>query len=142
MNFSRALLLPVALAAAVALPAIGSAQVAAPAAPAPAPAAGQSGHHHHRGGWGRAMHGITLSDPQKAQIKQLRTAYRQAHPAGSKPDMASRKALRDQITGILTPAQRAQYQTNLQQLRRNEQNEGAEKPGAPEAPDPTASPKA
>ncbi|MDQ2872599.1 MAG: hypothetical protein M3R35_05680 [Candidatus Eremiobacteraeota bacterium] len=135
MNLSRIILLPAALGMALAIPAIGFAQVA-PAAPAQnAPTTTAPLHRHHHGArWMRAMHGIALSTSQKQQIKQLMTSYRQSHPKGSAPDKQSREQMRAQVLNVLTPSQRAQYQQNLQNMpKRTKASESAKPSNAPTA---------
>ena len=109
-----------ALAAALIIPTAACAQQAtAQTAPTGAPAAGAR---HHRGhGWGGALKGITLSDAQKQQLKDLR-AQNKPTP-GQTVDPATRKANREamlqKVEAILTPAQRTQFEQNLQQMRAN-----------------------
>jgi Spy/CpxP family protein refolding chaperone len=124
MNISRTLIAGAAVLA-LALPLAVSAQTTT----APAPAADGT-HAHHGGGLNRhAMQGIKLSDDQQQQLLQLRTDYRKAHPKGSTPDPASRKALRDQMLNILTPDQQTQYQANIKQAR--EEHKHQTNPGGP-----------
>jgi Spy/CpxP family protein refolding chaperone len=133
MNISRSILAGAA-ALAIALPLAVSAQTTT-AAPAT-----NATHAHAHGGGGlnrRAMNGINLSDAQKQQLLQLRTAYKQAHPKGSTPDPASRKALREQMLNVLTTDQRTQYEANVKQARESRQNEV--NPGGPFA-SPTPAP--
>jgi len=66
------------------------------------------------GGVMRALDNLNLSADQRQKIDALIAQYRQAHPRGSTPDPAARKALRDQIFAILTPAQQAQLRANMQ----------------------------
>jgi len=121
MNISKPILAGAALLA-LALPLAVAAQTT-PAAPTTTTTAGE--HRHHGGGLNRmALRGITLTDAQKQQMMQLRTAYKTAHPKGSTPDPAARKALRDQMLGILTPDQRTQYDANVKQMRENRKNAG------------------
>jgi len=121
MNISKPILAGAALLA-LALPLTVAAQTT-PVAPATTTTGGE--HRHHGGGLNKhAMQGITLSDSQKSQMMQLRTAYKTAHPKGSTPDPAARKALRDQMLGILTPDQRTQYEANMKTLRENHKNAG------------------
>ncbi|MBV8726181.1 MAG: hypothetical protein JO233_00225 [Candidatus Eremiobacteraeota bacterium] len=75
----------------------------------PSAAGPQSG-----GGMMRAFDSLNLSPDQRQKIDALMSQYRQAHPRGSTPDPAARKALRDQIFSILTPAQQAQLRANIQ----------------------------
>lgn len=133
MNIISRRILSGAALLALALPLAVSAQTTpAPTAPT---VAGE--HRHHGGGLnGRAMRGITLSDAQKAQMLQIRTAYRTAHPKGSTPDPAARKALREQMLGVLTADQRTQYEANVKQFRDERKNAG----NGPFAPNASPSP--
>ncbi|MBV9277197.1 MAG: hypothetical protein JOZ97_03075 [Candidatus Eremiobacteraeota bacterium] len=70
-----------------------------------------------RGGMMRAYDNLNLTPDQRQKIDALITQYRQAHPRGSTPDPNARKALRDQIFAILTPAQQAQLQANMAAAR-------------------------
>lgn len=69
--------------------------------------------HTHRAGFMQMVHRLGLSDPQKAQIKTLVRQYRAQHPKGAAPDKAARKALREQVLTVLTPAQREQLLARL-----------------------------
>lgn len=107
----RSLLVPAALATALAVPATGFAQVQA----TPAPLSPAQGGERHRGGFGmRALRDLNLSAQQQSQIQQLIQQFRQAHPRGSKPDKQARKDLRDKIMAVLTPAQQAQLKAEMQ----------------------------
>jgi len=66
------------------------------------------------GGMTRMYDSLNLSADQRQKIDALIAQYRQAHPRGSTPDPAARKALRDQIYSILTPAQQSQLRANMQ----------------------------
>lgn len=121
MNISKPILAGAALLA-LALPLAVAAQTT-PAAPGTTTTAGE--HRHHGGGLNRmALRGITLTDAQKQQMMQFRSAYKTAHPKGSTPDPAARKALRDQMLGVLTSDQRTQYDANIKQMRANRKNAG------------------
>jgi Spy/CpxP family protein refolding chaperone len=131
-----------ALAAALAIPAAALAQQAppAPAPGAPAGMPGQPGMHRHGGhggGFRHALQSLNLSAAQKTQVQQVlaqsRGANRNADPATRK---ANREKVRSQIEAILTPAQRAQFQTALQQARQRHQRQG----GAWASPAPNATP--
>lgn len=122
--FTKRHLGTVALAAALIIPTAACAQQqTAQTAPAGTPAvAGTQGHHGHgHRGWGAALKGITLSDAQKQQLKDLRAQQKQQQTAGQTLDPATRKANRQammqKVEAILTPAQRAQFEQNLQQMR-------------------------
>jgi Spy/CpxP family protein refolding chaperone len=105
-----------ALLAALALPLAASAQsISAPTAAAPAPAAQQR--MQHRNPYMRGMRNLHLSDAQKQQI------------AGLMRD--NRVALRKQIDGVLTPAQRTQLRANLAQARRHTTKPNGLAPQAP-----------
>lgn len=117
-----------ALAAALIIPAAAGAQQTAPAGAPPAGA-----HHHHRGhGWGGALKGITLTDAQKQQLKELREQNKPV--PGQTVDPATRKANRaammQKVEAILTPAQRTQFEQNLQQMRADRADHDRPAPGA------------
>ena len=124
--FSTRLLAAATLAAGLAIPAAAFAQT--PVAPVPPPAGAPAAHHHHRGGAMRAALGkLNLSAAQHAQIaavfaqaKQQRQANRTADPATRK---ASAQQFRSRIDGILTPAQRTQFHTAMQQARAHRHNQ-------------------
>ena len=107
------------LAAAIALPTAACAQQQ-PANTAPAAGWQQSGHHSHAG-WRSALRGLNLSDAQKQQIKTIAQQNRAAMKANPTTDPAARRAnmqqLRTQIENVLTPAQRTQFEQNLQKQR-------------------------
>ncbi len=70
---------------------------------------------HQAHGFMRMLHSLNLSDQQKAQIKTMVQQYRQQHPQGSAPDHQARKALREQIMGVLTPAQKEKLRAEMKQ---------------------------
>ncbi len=107
----RSLLVPAALATALAVPAIGFAQVQ----PAPAQSQQQSGSQRHRSA--HFLKDLNLSQQQQAQVDQIRQQYRQAHPRGSARDPQARKEMRNKIMAILTPAQQAQLKADRQKRR-------------------------
>jgi len=111
----RSLLIPAALATALAVPVAGFAQVQP--SPAPLGQPGQAQRHHGGFGFMRAMRGLNLSSQQQSQIQQLVQQYRQAHPKGSTPDPQSRKDLRTKVMAVLTPAQQAQLKTQMEQRK-------------------------
>ena len=84
-------------------------------------------YHHHHGDWAEMFKNLHLSQQQQDQIHTLVADYRQAHPEGSQPDEASRKALWDQILAVLTPEQRAQLEQETQ-ARRDQQASPAATP--------------
>lgn len=122
------LLLSGVAAVALALPVAVIAQTA-PAAP---PAAAR---HHHGPGMMRMFRTLNLTQQQQQQIKTLMTQFRTAHPKGSPPDRAARKALHEQIMAVLTPQQKTQLKAERQKMR-------AEHPGwgKHEGAEPSASP--
>ena len=111
------------LAAAIVFPSVACAQQQ-PANTAPA-AGVQSEHHSRHGGWRSALRGINLTDAQKQQIKTISQQQRAAMKANPTTDPAARRAsmeqLRSQVENVLTPAQRAQFEQNLQQQRAQRQ---------------------
>lgn len=132
-NF-RSLLVPAALATALAVPAVGFAQVQSSPAPLSQPMQGQR----HHGGFGfmREMRSLDLSAQQQAQIKQLMAQYRQSHPRGSAPDPQARKDLRTKVMAVLTPAQ--QQKLKADQAKRGSQFQGERRRNRPE-PSPSPS---
>ena len=110
----RSIFISAALAGAIALPTAAFAQQAPPAPASSAHPWGRQGHHH-RGGFMHMFRSLNLSDQQKTQIRQIMQQFRQAHPAGSQPDPQARKQMRDQVMNVLTPQQRQQLQTEMQQ---------------------------
>jgi Spy/CpxP family protein refolding chaperone len=78
----------------------------------------------------RMLQGVNLTDQQKAQIRQLMTNYRQAHPQGSQPDPQARKQLHEQIMSILTPAQQAQVRANMERMHSEHQMMMSPQPSA------------
>jgi Spy/CpxP family protein refolding chaperone len=105
MRFPR-LLSAAALAVVLAVPFAANAQQTAPA---PGTHAG-----HHHSPYMHALRSLNLSPQQKAQIKsfsqQSRQASKDADPATRK---ANREKLQQQISGVLSPDQRTQLQTEI-----------------------------
>ena len=107
-----------------AMPLTASAQAVPPApppgptaAPASAPGAGAPALHR-RWRYMQAVRALTLSPDQKQQIMGFVRATRAAnHGADRSTRHANVKKLRGEIDGILTPDQRAQVQTQLEQQR-------------------------
>jgi Spy/CpxP family protein refolding chaperone len=102
------------LAATIGAPLGAQAQTDVPPQPA---ASGMGGHHHGRhmrDPFIRAVHKLTLTDQQKAQIKSDIAATRQASENAT-PDQrkANWKQLHKQIEDLLTPTQLRQLQTEL-----------------------------
>jgi len=124
----RSLLVPAALATAVAIPAVGFAQVQPSPAPLSQPLQGERRH----GGFGfmREMRSLNLSPQQQSQIQELMSQYRQAHPRGSAPDPQARKDLRTKLMAVLTPAQ--QQQLKADQAKRKAQFGGERRHNRPE----------
>jgi len=128
----RSLLVPVAMATALAVPAIGFAQVQPPAANSQT----QSGSERHRGGF-HFLKDLNLSQQQQTQIDQIRQQYRQAHPKGSARDPQARKDMRNKIMAVLTPAQQAQLKADMQKRRGGSGHRGR---GGNRSPQPSPSP--
>ena len=126
-NF-RSLLVPAALATALAMPAAGFAQVQP--SPAPLTPAMQGQRHHGGFGFMREMRSLNLSTQQQAQIKQLTQQYRQSHPRGSTTDPQARKDLRTKVMAVLTPAQ--QQQLKADQAKRKSEFGGERHRNRPE----------
>ena len=119
------------LATAVALPIIGAAQQAQPGGSTTqtTPASGEVHGPHQHGGMMRLLKGLNLSTDQQAKIKDIMTAYRQAHPQGSQHDPQAAAQMRDQIMAVLTPDQQAQLKAKMAQLH---QGHGQGTPGTQE----------
>lgn len=111
MKSLRTLLMPAGLVAVLAFPAGALAQTAPP--PASGAAAQPGARTHHRG-FMHAMQGLNLSADQQSRLKALMTQYRAAHPKGSEPDAQARQTLHQQMMDVLTPAQQAQFKSNMQ----------------------------
>ncbi len=101
-----------------ALPLAALAQAAPPApAPAPAPTAGAPVQHH-RWRYMQAVRALTLSPDQKQQIMGFVRDTKAANQGADRPTRhANVKKLRGEIDGVLTPDQRSQVQTQLEQPR-------------------------
>ena len=110
MNTIRTFLTVGGMIVALALPAATLAQTTP--ADQPGVSAPQNGR-----GMMHAYDNLNLTPDQRQRIDALVAQYRQAHPRGSTPDPAARKALRDQINSILTPSQQAQLRANMQAAR-------------------------
>lgn len=108
----RSLLVPAAMATALAVPATAFAQVQ----PAPGQTQ-QTGSQRHRGGSFRFLKDLNLTQQQQTQIDQIRQQFRQAHPKGSPRDPQAMKDMRDKIMAVLTPAQQAQLKADMQKWR-------------------------
>ena len=107
MNTIRTFLTAGAFIAAIALPTATLAQTATSDQPS---VNAQQG----RGGMSHLYDNLNLTSDQRQKIDALIAQYRQAHPHGSTPDPAARKALRDQIFAILTPTQQNQLRSGMQ----------------------------
>lgn len=125
------------LGAALVLPTAACAQTqAAQAGPQAGPTAGARAGHHRGGGWRGALRGITLTDQQKQQLKDAAAQMRQSNQtADPQTRRANAQKFRSTVEGILTPAQRTQFEQNLQQMRQRHARRGA-------APAPAATPQA
>jgi Spy/CpxP family protein refolding chaperone len=113
-----------------------------PPAPGGSPAPAMHSHHrHHRhsDAFSHALRTVTLTPAQQTQIAAFRAQTKKADvnadPATRKANMAK---LHDQILGILTPAQKTQVTTAMQNFSHRRYTEGAVKGSA--QPAPTASP--
>jgi Spy/CpxP family protein refolding chaperone len=78
----------------------------------------------------RMLRGVTLTEQQKTQIRQIRSQFRRSHPRGSQTDPQARRQareqLRQQIMNVLTPAQRAQVQQNMLRMRQERNQNGGQ----------------
>ncbi len=87
----------------------------APSSPAPAsaeasPAPEIAPHHRRPNRMVAALEALDLSDDQKAKIKDIMTAYRSSRDSAT-PE--TRKQMRDQVEGVLTPPQREQFESRM-----------------------------
>jgi Spy/CpxP family protein refolding chaperone len=127
-----------ALVAALALPFVASAQTSpgspAPGASAPAPSTGTHHGHRRRNGFMRVMRDLNLTDAQKQQIAGIMKNSRATNQGITDPQTlgANRLAMRRQIEGVLTDAQRTQLRAKLAQAHQR---------GKRSAPAPQASPQ-
>jgi Spy/CpxP family protein refolding chaperone len=131
----RSFLLPAALSLTLIAPIAAGAQQATQAPSQGAPAAQtqrQGAWQGHRGrhGFMRMLRGVTLTEQQKTQIRQIRSQFRRSHPRGSQTDPQARRQareqLRQQIMNVLTPAQRAQVQQNMLRMRQERNQNGGQ----------------
>ena len=83
-------------------------------APQPASLSTQSVQTRFGRGFGHMLGGITLSDAQQTQMKALIAAFRQVHPRGSAFDPEALRTLHERLYAVLTPAQQAQFEANVQ----------------------------
>jgi Spy/CpxP family protein refolding chaperone len=83
----------------------------------------------------RMFKNLNLTQDQQSKIQTIMQQYRAAHPQGSTPDPAARKAMRDQIDAVLTPQQQDQLKAEREKTREHREN-GQNPP----APQPTATP--
>ena len=101
------------------LPVAASAQVI-PQPPANGPAGAQQGtpHRHHGNPYMRALRSLNLSDSQKSQLRSIMQSYRQKNQGVDRTTRrASMRQMRSDIMNVLTPSQRTQLQTRMQQMR-------------------------
>ncbi len=94
-----------ALGIAIGIPAVAAAQTA------PAPTA-KNPHY-----FTRAVSGVTLTATQKTTIASITAQYRSAHPDGAPHDAQAEQQFHQQISNVLTPAQRSQVAARVKQLR-------------------------
>ena len=110
--------------------AVAQVQPAPPAAGAPA----VPGARHH-GGIRHLFSSLNLSADQQSRINAIFAKYRQQNQSVTDPAQrkANRTAQRDEIMGVLTPAQQAKFKSEIAAMRNrhdNEKREGAPEPGA------------
>ena len=138
-------LLSIAALLAALTPLAASAQQAQQPYPAPpqqqmTAAPGPQGQNRFYDRWSRLLGGLNLSGQQQQQIQGILDSYSQSHPAGSPRDPQGRRALMQQVYGVLTPqqqgqlrqtilAQRAQrLQQQLQRIQQQQQQGGGAPP--------------
>lgn len=105
-----------ALLAALCLPISVSAQVYQQPVPQAQGQHGSPGEHASKR-WMKRLSAVGLSGQQQQQVQNLLGQYAQQHPAGSPRDPQAAHALRDQIYGILSPAQQTQLRAAMQAQR-------------------------
>jgi len=66
--------------------------------------------HRHHDAW---MHGLKLTESQKAQIKEIHEQFKSEHPDSESVTKADRKALMERIKAVLTPEQREKMEENM-----------------------------
>jgi Spy/CpxP family protein refolding chaperone len=113
VNLLRSALLPAALLAASMTPGVAGAQSVMATPPA---VTGQCTGGMHTGGMHGGvspLRGINLTKQQRQQIRAIHEQFRATYPCGA--NAQARAQLHQQIMSVLTPAQQAQYQANLQQ---------------------------
>ncbi|MDB5026514.1 MAG: hypothetical protein JWO66_203 [Candidatus Eremiobacteraeota bacterium] len=94
-----------ALAAALAVPTVSAAQMA------PVPTA-KNPHY-----FTRAVHSVSLNPAQQTKIAAITAAYRKAHPDSAPHDAPAEAQFHQDISNVLTPAQRLQVAARVKQLR-------------------------
>ncbi len=70
----------------------------------------------HRG-FGRFLRGVTLTEQQQTQLRELVQQFRSAHPLGSRFDPEALRTLHQHMLAVLTPEQQIQVQQNLERWR-------------------------
>lgn len=70
--------------------------------------------HRHHDTW---MHGLDLTESQKAQIKEIREKFKSEHPDSETVTKADREALKERIMAVLTPEQREKAHENMMMRR-------------------------
>jgi Spy/CpxP family protein refolding chaperone len=73
-----------------------------------------------------ALDGITPA--QRQQLEAIRVQYMQSHPANTMPDRSSMQSVRTQVLHVLTPTQRTQLRSEVQQLRARHAQQGMATP--------------
>jgi Spy/CpxP family protein refolding chaperone len=90
-------------------------------------------HAHHRNAYMEALHGLALSDGQKAQIKDIVAKTHAANKGATDPAVkkANNATMRQQISALLTADQQAQFKANMKAERRASAGQrGANAPSA------------
>ena len=65
----------------------------------------------------RAVSSVSLTASQKTSIAAITARYRSAHPDSAPHDAAAEAQFHQQISNVLTPAQRTQVAAKVKQLR-------------------------
>jgi Spy/CpxP family protein refolding chaperone len=68
------------------------------------------------GGRGRLLHGIKLSDAEKARVKEIRTKYRTESTADRQNRQELRQRQLAEIRTVLSPEQQTKFDANVKQL--------------------------
>jgi Spy/CpxP family protein refolding chaperone len=85
--------------------------------------------------WMKRLSHLNLSSDQQQRIQSMIQQYSQAHPEGSAPDPDGKRALRQQIMGVLSSDQQNQLHQEMQAHRaamRQRDGQGQQNQGPPQ----------